>query len=122
FNRAFTNMKAQYNDALVSNRRGPDGELLPPSDPYVIQDVMAELKLRDAKNPVNETADTFDKARALAHSYFLGFSPAYGMINMTQLGVTALPEMAKKHGYTKTFHAMRRASGQAMSIIKAVGS
>ena len=122
FNRAFTNMRAQYNDALVANRKGPNGEALAPGDPFVVQDVMTELKVRDAKTPLDETADTFDKLRGFAHSYFLGFSPAYGMINMTQLGVTALPELAKKHGYGKSFHAMRRASTQALAIIKAVSS
>jgi len=122
FNRAFTNMRAQYNEALVANRKGPNGEQLSPADPFTVQDVMAELKLRDAKNPVNETADTFDKLRGYAHSYFLGFSPAYGLINMTQLGVVTLPELAKKYGYRNSFHAMRRASTQALAIVKAVSS
>lgn len=122
FNRAFTNMKAQYNDAVVANRRGADGELLTPADPFVVQDVMAELKARDARSPIDDTTDTFDKLRGYAHSYFLGFSPAYGLINMTQLGVVALPELAKKHGYAKSFHAMRRASTQALAVVKAVGA
>ena len=122
FNRAFTDMKAQYNDELVANRLDAQGQPLPPGDPYTVLNVMNELKMRDARVPVDETADVFDKMRAFAHSYFLGLSPAYGLINMTQLGVTALPEMAKKHGYTKSFHAMRRASTQALAIVKAVGS
>ena len=122
FNKAFTNMKAQYNDALVANRKDADGNLLPAGDPFTVQDVTSELKLRDAKNPVDETSDTFDKMRAYAHSYFLGFSPAYALINTTQLGVTALPELAKKHGYSASFHAMRRASAQAFAIVKAAGA
>lgn len=113
FNAAFTNMKAQYNEALqVSNNE----------DPGVVRDVMSELKMRDARIPVDETADTFDKLRAVSHSFFLGMSPAYGLVNLTQLGVTALPELAKKHGYTQSFHAMRRASGQALAVVKAVAS
>ena len=113
FNAAFTNMKAQYNEALqVSNNE----------DPGVVRDVMSELKMRDARIPVNETADTFDKLRAVSHSFFLGMSPAYGMVNLTQLGVTALPELAKKHGYTQSFHAMRRAGSQALAVVKAVGA
>lgn len=122
FNKAFTNLKAQYNDALVANRQGADGELLAPADPFTVQDVTAELKMRDARNPINDTTDNFDKLRGYAHSYFLGFSPAYGMVNMTQLGVTALPELAKKHGYSKSFHAMRAASKDALAIVKAAGS
>lgn len=122
FNKAFTNMKAQYNDALIANKRDADGNLLPAGDPFTVQDVTSELKMRDARTPVDETSDTFDKLRAYAHSYFLGFSPAYAMINTTQLGVTALPELAKKHGYGKSFHAMRRAGAQALAIVKAAGA
>lgn len=122
FNKAFTNMKAQYNEALVANRRDAQGDLVAPADPFTVQDVTNELKMRDARSPVDETSDTFDKLRAYAHSYFLGFSPAYALINTTQLGVTALPELAKKHGYGKSFHAMRRASVQALAIVKAAGA
>lgn len=110
YNDAYNDMRAATNEALdVSND----------SDPELAADLMSEVKKRDATNPVNELADTFDKARGWAHAYFLGLSPAYGMINMTQLGVTALPELAKQHGYAKSFHAMRRATSVSMAIIKA---
>lgn len=113
FNRAFTDMRGELNAA----RQGDST-----ADPFVISDVMNELKTRNARSPIEENADTLDKLRGIAHSFFLGFSPAYGMINMTQLGVVALPELAKKHGYTKSFHAMRRASVDAMKIVRAAGS
>lgn len=110
FNAAFTTLQDQFEKAKTQDTKGA----------FVVQDITHELKLRDARAPVNEVADTLDKARGLAHSYFLGFSPAYGMINLTQLGVTALPELAKTHGYAKSFHAMRRASGQAIAVVRAV--
>lgn len=114
FNQAFIEMRSQVNQALVA---GPDGS---GADPVVLNDLMNEMRLRDAGNPINEAADTWDKLRAVAHAYFLGLSPAYGMINMTQLGVVALPELAKKHGYSKSFAAMRRSGGSAFKILKAV--
>lgn len=122
FNRVFEAMRAQYQDELVANRTDAAGNAVTPGDPFLVQDIYHELRRRDAQTPVDETADTLDKARAVAHSYFLGFSPAYGLINMTQLGVVALPELAKQHGYSKSFHAMRRASGDALKIVKAVAS
>lgn len=113
FSEAFVEMRSAVEEA-----KSGDSD----ADQYLLNDLLAEMKARDAVVPLNDNADTFDKARAIAHSYFLGLSPAYAMINMTQLGVVALPELAKKHGYGKSFHAMRRASGDAMKILKAAFS
>lgn len=112
-NDAYVDMRSQVNDALVAK----NGQ-----DPYVAQDVLNEIKRRDATQPINVIADTFDKLRAVGHAYFLGFSLAYAMINMTQVGVTALPELAKQHGYTQSFHALRRATPQAWKIMKAAAA
>jgi hypothetical protein len=109
-NAAYLKMRAQVNQSLEGSNT---------DQAYLYSDLLNEMKRRDASNPVNEVADTFDKLRAYSHSYFLGLSPAYGMINMTQLGVVALPELAKQHGYSKSFHAMRKASPQAIAVLKA---
>lgn len=115
FNRAYTNMRSQVNEAMEV-REGDRANV------DLLGSLMSEMKVRDAATPVEETADTFDKVRAYAHSYFLGMSPAYGLINMTQMGVVALPELAKKHGYAKSFHALRRASATSFKILKAVAA
>ena len=112
FNEAFVNMLSQVNQAITSDV----------VQATKLNDLVTEMKVRDSSVPVNELADTFDKARAIANAYFLGMSPAYGLVNMTQLGVTALPEMAKSYGYAKSFHAMRRASGLAFKVLKAATS
>jgi hypothetical protein len=122
FDRAAQSLEAQYRDELQVNRLDAQGNSIPRSDPYVVADITRELRLRDARTAINETVEGLDTLRAVTNVYFLGMSPAYGLINMTQLGVTALPEMAKKHGYTKSFAAMRRASGPALAVIKAVAS
>lgn len=122
FNAAFTDMKDAVEQSRVADRRDAAGNLIEPTDPFMAQDIMNELKVRDARVPINETADTFDKLRAVSHSFFLGFSPAYALINTSQLGVTALPELAKKHGYIKSAAAMRRAGGQSIKILKAVAA
>lgn len=106
-NEAFTEMRAQAREATEDGR----------GDEYRVNDVLREIRLREASNPVNEISDAFDKLTAVAHAYYLGFSPAYGLVNMTQLGVVALPELAKKHGYGRSFHAMRRSSGKATKIL-----
>lgn len=113
FAEAFVDMRSAVEEA-----KSGDSD----ADQYLLNDLLAEMKARDATVPINENSDTFDKARAIAHSYFLGLSPAYAMINMTQMGVVALPELAKKHGHTKSFAAMRQAGGDAWKIMKAAAS
>jgi hypothetical protein len=113
FYQAYTEMRAQVNEAVEGEGTG---------DAFLRLDLMNELRRRDVANPLQESADTWDKLRAYGHGYFLGMSPAYGLINLTQLGVVALPELAKKHGFAKSFHAMRRASNQAFAIMRAVAS
>jgi hypothetical protein len=113
FNRAFVNMRAQVNAAVEVK----DGDK---ADPVLLNDLMREMRRRDAMAPLNEGADAFDKLRAIGHAYFLGLSPAYAIVNMTQLGVTALPEIAKKVGYRGAFAAMRRATPIASRIMAAV--
>lgn len=108
--KAYEDMRAQKLQALDATDPGNADRL---------NDVFNEVRKRDANRPLDPSVDTFDKLRALSHSYFLGFSPAYGMVNMTQLGVTALPELAKTAGYAKSFHAMRRASVTAFAIMNA---
>jgi hypothetical protein len=110
FNEAFVDMRSSVEEA-----KSGDSD----ADQPLLNDLLAETKARDAVTPLNDNADTFDKARAIAHSYFLGLSPAYAFINMTQMGTVALPELAKKHGYSKSFAAMRKAGGNATKILKA---
>lgn len=113
---AYVAMRAQLNQAAIVNTDPTKTQ----EDPFLINDLMREIKKRDATIPINEVSDAFDKARAYSHAYFLGLSPAYALLNMSQLLVTGLPELAKVHGYARSFHAMRRASPVAFQIIKAV--
>lgn len=115
FDAAYKDMQAQINDAVVVDPEQA-GQA---ADPVLLSDLKREMQMRDAVAPVSEIADAYDKLRGYAHAYFLGMSPAYAMINMTQMGVVAMPELAKKHGYAKSFAAMRRSSGIAFKILKA---
>ncbi len=89
------------------------------ADPYKLNDVAVEIRRRAAGNPINPTADTLDKVRAVAHANFLGLNISSALINTSAMGVTVLPELGKKHGYTQSFHAMRRAAPQAFAILNA---
>lgn len=86
----------------------------------MVHDILVESLKRDAVDPVNPTAGTFGQTlRSVSHAYYLGLSPAYGAIQLMQVGTNGLPELAKTHGYGKSFHAIRRASTAAFAVMKA---
>ncbi len=108
--KAYVDMRSQMIEATHAGNA---------DDPHLLHDLFIEMQKRDARNPIRQTADTFDKLRAYGHAYYLGLSPAYGAIQLMQVGTNALPELAKKSGYAKSFHALRRASVDAFAIMKA---
>ena len=106
-----------YNDmrAKVLESHNPTSGV----DSDLVTGLMSEMRLRDARNPINPFGDTLSKLRGFSHAYHLGFSPAYGAIQLMQVGTNALPELAKSFGYNKSFHALRRALAPTLSILNA---
>lgn len=80
--------------------------------------VLQELRQRDADRPLTTGKSWIDTWRAVNQAFFLGMSPAYTMVNMTQLGVMLLPELAKRHGFVKSAQAMAKVTKAAFSIIR----
>lgn len=107
---AYIDMRSQVQEA---RKAGND------QDPHLLADVLAEVRKRDAFNPINQEANSFQTLRQVSHAYFLGFSPAYSAIQLMQVGTNALPELAKKNGFGKSFHALRRSTPLALSVLKA---
>lgn len=121
--RAYQSMRTQATEATQGTIETDAGPIANTADPNVIADVLTEAKKREAINPLNDTSRTFlDKARGWAHAYFLGFSPAYGAIQLMQVGTNAIPELAKTHGFGKSFHAIRQATPKALAVLRAVMS
>lgn len=118
---AATMMRPEFAAAARQMRTAVEesAEVANPADPVETRDVVTEVLKREASNPISPFADTFDKVRAAAHSYFLGLNLSSAVINTTALGTTVLPELAKKNGYVTSFHAMRRAAPQALAILNA---
>lgn len=108
---AYKEMRGQLDEA---RRAGSQ------DDPNMIHDVLVESLKRDAVDPINPTAGTFGTTlRSVSHAYYLGLSPAYGAIQLMQIGTNGLPELAKTHGYGKSFHAIRRATTAAFAVMRA---
>lgn len=89
---------------------------------YKIADLISEVRMRDAAVPVNEFADSYDKLRAYGHAYYLGFSVPYMLLNVSQVGTTSIPELAKKHGYRNSFHAVRQSMPKAFELLRLAGA
>lgn len=106
---AFTGMKTDINDAKVD----------PDQDVVAMQDVMGELMTREANRPTESGHNFLDTMRAFNHAYFLGMSPSYVLVNMTQIPVLLWPELAKGHGYAKSFQAIAKVTPLALKVVKA---
>lgn len=105
---AFTKMRERLYSSKVA-RLGQDVDS--------ITTIYGELALREEQLAQIAGDDTFDKWRAMTHAYFLGASPSYFLINMTQLGVLLWPELAKKHGYVNAAKAMAKVTSLALNIM-----
>jgi hypothetical protein len=64
--------------------------------------VIDELSRRERERPQWPESKLLDQLRAVNHAWFLGGSISYGLVNLTQLGATLLPELGARHGFVKT--------------------
>lgn len=100
--------KAQTNPDLSAPRRGQ------------IAAVVSEFERRNSDQMSVPNTPAIDKLRALNHAYFLGMSPSYVLIQMTQLGVLTWPELAKKNGFVKSAKAVAEVTPIALKVMSTV--
>ena len=85
-----------------------------------MQVVADEFKQRDL-----DTADPIPRSpmmsmlRAVSHVFFLGLSPAYVLMNVMQVGVLGVPELAKRFGAKKATSAVAAALPDAIKVVRA---
>lgn len=82
--------------------------------------VVEEFKKRHNDQMTVPNTPGIDMLRAVNHAYFLGMSPSYVLIQMTQLGVLTWPELAKKHGFVKSAKVIAEVTSTAFKIMSAV--
>lgn len=109
----FTSMKAMLKDAQYAPERRAEA--------MIMKQVIDELETRDASRPNTVGKDWVDTLRAANHTFFLGMSPAYTLINMTQLGVLLWPELAKQPGvsFVKAAKTIASVTPAALKLIGA---
>lgn len=88
----------------------------------ITQNVASELFLRDSQRPKIEKNTWVDVTRAINHAYFLGMTPAYPIVNLTQIGVLLWPELSKKHGFVNAAKAIGKVTPIAIKVLRAVWS
>ena len=64
--------------------------------------------------------DWKEAARSFTNFLHIGMSPAYVPMQLSSLGMTGLPELAKTHGYGQGMAAITRALSPTMQVLKAV--
>ncbi len=110
--RAFGDMRDAYSKVTAD----------PTVDPQTrvgMQQVIDELAAREQLRSVDMSAPLLDRLRATAHSYYLGLSPSYMLVNMSQLGTNLWPELAKTHGFMQSATSIARVTPMAFKIMKA---
>jgi hypothetical protein len=110
--KAFVDMR----EAVETAKRDPNQSL---EDTTLKQDILGELSRREAERPIRLANTMFDKLRAANHAFFLGFSPSYVLVNLTQVGALLWPELAKKHGFVKSAKTIAAVTPMAFKIMKA---
>lgn len=107
---AFKEMRDTINSAQTSR---------PAAETLRMQEVFNEVVTRDVQRSMGAAHPFLDRWSGINHSYFLGMSPSYALINMLQPGVLLWPELAKSHGFVASAKAIARATTPAIQIMKA---
>jgi hypothetical protein len=108
---AFTQMRAAVFDAQVSGSQQH-------GDVDLMEQLLSEVLVREAQRPLSTGGSWIDTFRAINHAFFLGFSPSYVAVNVTQLGVLLWPELAKQHGFVKSAQAIGNVTKVAFNIMR----
>ena len=109
--------KARQGMHTVANEARSDSDT---TQAMLKQNVVSEIFKRDAQRPLLDKNNFIDTWRAANHAYFLGMSPSYAVVNMTQIGVLLWPELAKRFGFINSAKAIGKVTPTAMKIMKAV--
>jgi hypothetical protein len=108
-NDAFQKMRGRLNDAKVATGQ---------QDIDTITTLYNELSRREAQRPLASKADNYDTWRAWTHAFYLGMSPSYALVNLSQIGTLLWPELSKNHGFVKTARAFAKVTPIAFKILK----
>jgi len=77
-----------------------------------------EMMKRDTEQSQLNRYGMLDMIRSLTNVFYLGFSPSFGLVQLSQMGVLTLPELGAKHGYAKAFGAMAKATPVAFRLLR----
>lgn len=110
---------AEMNDVMAQASSNPK---VAPAQHKKMAAIVSELQKRNSNQMTVPHTPGTDMLRAVNHAYFLGMSPSYLLIQMTQLGVLSWPELAKKHGFVDAAKALASVSGIALKVAKTVMS
>lgn len=109
------------NEAMVNMRNSIATSKVDSSNSniYKKQAIYQEIMTREGNRSTTEGRTWHDTFRAFNHAYFLGMSPAYALVNMTQVGTLLWPELSKKHGFVKSAKSIGRVTNLAMKVVAA---
>lgn len=112
-------------NALFSARQSIDAAGRSQS-PTSVADAAELKRLYNAYEDRNKAADVrvgnsfLSAVKSGLHTFTLGASPSYIIMNLSQLGTLGLPELGKFHGFARATGSMIRSSNDANKVIAAM--
>lgn len=105
------------NAAVVEMRR--EGGADKQTDILKAERYLQELTQRERERTWRVSVPVIDKLRSLTHTWFLGFSPAYMLLQQSQILMNLLPELGKKHGFMNSMQTIARTGPEAFRVMAA---
>jgi len=86
-----------------------------------MENIANELILRDlAKIGVGRQNTVYNTLRSYMHTFALGASPAYMILEMSQIPMLGYPQLAKTHGFKDAFGALTSTATKAFKATSAI--
>ena len=111
-------MRQRVRDATVVEPGNP-AKL---SDAVKIADVYKAYLDRNAAQTTRVQNSYLDTVRGVAHTYFLGASPGYAVMQVMQPMTLTMPELAKKYGAVRSVGALVSVQKDAFKILGAMAA
>lgn len=125
--RSMSNLTAapDINDAIAAiGQRARDLKTSDPLKSTMVHDIGAEILRRESDRnwrPANSTlSQAANQIRSLAHSFYLGASPAYLLLESTQVATTLWPQLSKTHGFTTAAKTIAEVMPEAFKVMRGI--
>lgn len=122
---AFANMATMHerNTLFAQLRQSVDNAKIDPNaDPVRLSDVAKEVMRRSIAKDVRVGQTFLDYANSFIHSYYIGASPGFAMLQVSQIPTLGIPALGKRFGYANSLAAVAKATSKAFGLMRTIAT